>query len=225
MAEYSYFCGMVTIQPFTFNALAENTYVVFDETKECVIIDPGCYDREEKTEISNFIEEEKLKVKYLLNTHCHVDHVLGNHFIKEKYRVSLLIHPDDAITLRSVSAYAPMYGFQSYEPSEADQFIKEGDVIKFGNTSLKVLFLPGHAPGHVGFYESNEKVILSGDVLFDGSIGRTDLPGGNFQTLMHSIQQKMFLLPDETEVFPGHGPTTTIGKEKVSNPFCALSLS
>lgn len=219
------FADMLHIQPFTFNALAENTYVVFDETLECVIIDPGCYDREEKAELAEFIDSEKLIVKYLLNTHGHVDHVLGNAFIKDKYKVPLLIHTEDAATLRSVSVYAPMYGFQNYQPSEADQFLKEGDTITFGNISLKVLFLPGHAPGHIGFYEATEKIILSGDVLFDSSIGRTDLPGGNFQTLMHSIRQKMFLLPDETVVFPGHGPTTTIGKEKVSNPFCALSLS
>jgi glyoxylase-like metal-dependent hydrolase (beta-lactamase superfamily II) len=216
---------MLRVETFTFNAFSENTYVVYDDTKECVIIDPGCYSREEQNELSDFIEEEKLTVKYLLNTHCHIDHVLGNYYVKEKYKVPLILHEKDAATLKSVSVYAPLYGFQGYQPTEPDQLIKEGDIIKFGATEWSVLFLPGHAPGHVGFYDEKEKMIFSGDVLFESSIGRTDLPGGNFKTLIESIQQKLFLLPEETIVFPGHGPTTTIGKEKVSNPFCALSLS
>ena len=117
-----------------------------------------------------------------------------------------------------------MYGFENYHEAEPDQFLNEGDTVAFGNALLKVLFLPGHAPGHIGFYNEKEKIILSGDVLFDGSVGRADLPGGNFNTLISSIHQKMFVLPDETIVYAGHGPSTTIGKEKVSNPFCALSL-
>ncbi len=216
---------MLSIQTFTFNAFAENTYLAYDETKECVIIDPGCYSREEQYELTEFIESEKLRVKYLLNTHCHVDHVLGNYFIKDKYRVPFLMHEQDFATLKSVKLYAPMYGFPSYHEAEPDGFLKEGEEVKFGNARWKILFLPGHAPGHIGFYDDKEKIIFGGDVLFDSSIGRTDLPGGNFNTLLHSIQQKLFLLPDDVVVYPGHGPTTTIGKEKISNPYCALSLS
>jgi glyoxylase-like metal-dependent hydrolase (beta-lactamase superfamily II) len=216
---------MLQIETFTFNALSENTYVVYDDTKECVVIDPGCFSRDEQNEISGFIESEKLLVKYLLNTHCHVDHVLGNYYIKDKYKVPLLIHKDDAPVLKAVKVYAPLYGFEGYTEAEPDHFISEGEELKFGSTTFKILFLPGHSPGHVGFYQEEKKIILSGDVLFDSSIGRTDLPGGNYETLMQSIQQKLFSLPSEVIVYPGHGIPTTIGKEKVSNPFCALSLS
>jgi hydroxyacylglutathione hydrolase len=216
---------MLQVETFTFNAFSENTYVVYDETKECVVIDPGCFSRDEQNELVDFIESEKLSVKYLLNTHCHIDHVIGNYFVKEKYRVPLLIHKNDEPVLRAVKAYAPVYGFQGYTEAEPDRFITEGEILKFGNIEFKIIFLPGHAPGHVGFYSEEAKIILSGDVLFDSSIGRTDLPGGNFETLINSIHQKLFSLPDEVIVYPGHGIPTTIGKEKISNPFCALSLS
>jgi glyoxylase-like metal-dependent hydrolase (beta-lactamase superfamily II) len=215
---------MLSIQTFTFNAFSENTYVVSDETKDAVIIDPGCYSREEQQELSAFIETNGLKIKFILNTHCHIDHVLGNYFTKDKFKAPLLIHQIEDAQLRAVKNYAPVYGFTNYSPAEPDQFIGEADAIKFGNTSWKILFLPGHAPGHVGFYDEKEKIMFSGDVLFSGSIGRTDLPGGNFDTLIRSIHQKLFTLPDEVEVYPGHGPTTTIGEEKISNPYCALSL-
>lgn len=216
---------MLQVETFTFNAFSENTYVVYDETNEGVIIDPGCFSREEEKELSEFIESEKLTVKYLLNTHCHIDHVVGNYFVKEKYKVPLLIHKNEEQVLRAVKAYAPVYGFQGYSEAEPDRFISEGEVLKFGNTSFKILFLPGHAPGHIGFYNEESKIILSGDVLFESSIGRTDLPGGSLETLINSIHQKLFSLPNEVIVYPGHGIPTTIGKEKVSNPFCALSLS
>jgi glyoxylase-like metal-dependent hydrolase (beta-lactamase superfamily II) len=219
-----YLCPMLSIQTFTFNAFSENTYVVFDETHEAVIIDPGCYSREEQKELSLFIEENNLKVKLILNTHCHIDHVLGNNFVKEKYKAPLLLHKIEEAQLRAVKNYASVYGFDGYREAEADQFIDEKDVIAFGNTKWKILFLPGHSPGHVGFYDEKEKVIFSGDVLFEHSIGRTDLPGGNFDTLIKSIHQNLFTLPDEVVVYCGHGPSTTIGEEKISNPFCALSL-
>jgi len=215
---------MLSIQTFTFNAFSENTYVVFDETREAVIIDPGCYSREEQHELSSFIEGQQLKVKYILNTHCHIDHVLGNDFAKNKYKAPLLIHKTEEATLKSVKNYAPLYGFDGYREAEPDKFIDEKDLIEFGNTSWKILFLPGHAPGHIGFYDEKEKIIFSGDVLFAGSIGRTDLPGGDFDILIQSIHQKLFALPDEVIAYTGHGPTTTIGEEKISNPFCALSL-
>lgn len=213
---------MISLQIFTFNALQENTYVLYDETGACVIIDPGCYERYEQDELTTFIKEKNLKVERLLNTHCHVDHVLGNAFVKRTYGVPLAIHEIDAATLRAVAIYAPMYGFMQYEPSEPDSFLKEGDIVHFGASQLAVLFVPGHAPGHIAFYNEEQKICIAGDVLFKQSIGRTDLPGGNFNTLIQSIHTKLFPLGDAVTVYPGHGDYTTIGYEKRFNPFCAL---
>lgn len=213
---------MLQLQSFVFNPLQENTYVLFDETKECVIIDPGCYEREEQYDLADFIETNQLKVVKLLNTHGHVDHVLGNAFVKETYKTKLYIHEQDAATLKAVKVYAPHYGFFQYQEAEADIYLKEGEAVTFGNQSLHVLFVPGHAPGHIAFYDAASKILIGGDVLFYNSIGRTDLPGGNYDTLIDSIHQKFFTLPDDITVYPGHGPETTIGYEKKTNPFCAL---
>lgn len=210
---------MIKIAQFTFNAFQENSYVLFDETKECVIIDPGCYEKAEQIELQNFIQENDLKVVKLLNTHCHIDHVLGNSFVKETYKVDLYIHKEDEATLLSVKSYAPSYGFPMYQEATADLFLKEGDVVTFGNSKLEVLFVPGHAPGHIVFVNKEQKFCINGDVLFQRSIGRTDLPGGNHETLLKNIREKMFALPDDIVVFTGHGPSTTIGEEKRENPF------
>lgn len=215
---------MLSIKTFEFNPFAENTYLVYDGTHQAVIIDPGCYEQSEKQVLSQFVEENKLTIKFLLNTHCHIDHVLGNDFVKNKYQVPLLIHAKEEPVLRAVKSYASNYGFNQYAEALPDQFLAEGDTVSFGNTTWSVLFLPGHAPGHIGFYDATEKKIFAGDVLFYRSIGRTDLPGGNHQTLIDSIQKKLFLLPDEVAVYPGHGDTTTIGEEKMYNPFCALPI-
>ncbi len=214
---------MLEIYSFAFNPFQENTYVLFDETGECVVIDPGCSDSEERAELASFVDEHHLSVKLLLNTHCHVDHVLGNYFVKEKYKVKLLIHKNDEPILRAVKVYAPNYGIADYTEGLPDDYLEEGQIIRFGNTELKVLFVPGHSPGHVAFYHEKSKSVIGGDVLFYNSIGRTDLPGGNFDTLIESIHQKLFTLPDDTRVFPGHGPATTIGTEKRTNPFCAIA--
>jgi hydroxyacylglutathione hydrolase len=213
---------MLKLQRFEFNPLQENTYVLFDSSGECVIIDPGCYDAQEKDDLAQFITENNLTVKMLLNTHGHVDHVLGNAFVKEKYKVKLYIGKEDEATLRAVKVYAPHYGFFQYEEAEPDEFLKEGDVVKFGQQQLTVLFVPGHAPGHIAFYHEEQKLIIAGDVLFYNSIGRTDLPGGNFDTLIKSIHDKLFTLPNDVVVYPGHGPETSIGFEKKTNPFCGL---
>lgn len=214
---------MVQIQSFTFNAFQENTYVLYDDTKECVIIDPGCYEKEEKQELTDFIKIHNLKVTELLNTHCHVDHVLGNKFIKEYYGVKLTHHRLEEPILRAVKTYAPNYGFFMYEEAEGDRYVEEGDKIRFGNTTLDIIFVPGHAPGHIAFYNQKEKICLSGDVLFYDSIGRTDLPGGNFDTLIKSIREKLFLMDEDVVIYPGHGPTTMIGREKKHNPFVGLN--
>ena len=213
---------MVEIKSFTFNPFMENTYVLFDETKEAVIIDPGCYEPEEKKLLMDFIKEERLKPKFLLNTHCHIDHVLGNAFIRESFGIPLMIGENEVETLKAVESYASSYGFQGYQSTQADSLLKDGDTVVFGDTTLSHVFVPGHAPGHIAFYDDTKTFIIGGDVLFDGSIGRTDLPGGDLDTLINSIHSEFFKFPEETIVYSGHGMPTTIGKEKASNPFCAI---
>ena len=213
---------MIAIEIFTFNALQENTYVLYDETKECIIIDAGCYDKDEQNELKAFISENNLKPVMLVNTHSHVDHVLGVKFLKDLYHLKFYIHKIDEETLRSVKLYSRLYGFPNYQEPEANGFIAEGEKIKFGNSELDIFFTPGHAPGHVVFVNKEQKICIAGDVLFKGSVGRSDLPGGNHETLIKSIHEKLFVLPDDTIVFPGHGPETTIGREKKTNPYCAI---
>ncbi len=214
---------MVKVKSFEFNPFGENTYVISDDTKEAVIIDPGCYETNEKKELDDFIKSEQLNVVLLLNTHCHIDHVLGNDHIKSKYNIPFLIHEKERHMLRAVNAYAPNYGFHAYREIQPDKLIDERDEITWGNSRMNILLLPGHSPGHLGFYHPDQKILIVGDVLFNGSIGRTDLPGGDMTTLISSIRQKLFALPDEVIVYPGHGPTTTLGKEKKTNPFCAIN--
>lgn len=209
----------MNIQIFTFNALQENTYLLWDDSKECVIIDAGCYDREEQQELVDFITKEGLKPSLLLSTHSHIDHVLGNYFLKVKYQIPLKIHRKDEDTLRAVKTYAPMYGLPLYQEQLQDDYFTEGEQIKFGNTVLEILFVPGHAPGHVAFYHVATGSCIAGDVLFAGSVGRADLPGGNFETLIKSIKTELYPLGDDTKIYPGHGPATTIGREKKSNPY------
>lgn len=210
------------VKKFTFNPFQENTYVVFDETKEAVIIDPGCYESHEEQELFDFIEQNDLLVKELLNTHCHIDHVLGNHEVAKKYELTLKIHKKDLVTLESVDSYSHLYGFHNYKKSPQPEFIDENDVIKFGNSKFKILFGPGHCPGHIAFYSPENNFMISGDILFQGSFGRVDLPGGDFNTLKDSILNTLFKLPDETVVFCGHGPETTIGIERQTNPMNQL---
>ena len=211
------------IKYFEFNPFAENTYVLHDSTDEAVIIDPGCYEKQEQDILVNYISDHGLQVVKVLNTHCHIDHVLGNQFVKDKYDVKLVIHKDDLPLLRSVKSYAPNYGFNMYKEAEADEFYSDGDTFKFGESSLEVIHVPGHAPGHIALVHHDSKSIINGDVLFRSSIGRTDLPGGDYDTLIDSIQGKLFNLPDDYTVYCGHGPTTTIGLEKRTNPFCKLN--
>lgn len=214
---------MIEIKSFPFNPFAENTYVLHDTaTMEAVIIDPGCYEQEEQQQLKGYIEAKQLNVTKLLNTHAHIDHVLGNAWVKATYGVSLYLHPQDEQTLRAVETYAPAYGFARYTPSTPDEWLKEGEAVKVGDEKLEVLFVPGHAPGHVVFFHAGQKFCINGDCLFQGSIGRTDLPGGDHDTLIRNIRTKLFQLPDETVVYCGHGPETTIGHEKKYNPFCKI---
>ncbi len=211
---------MSLVASFTFNPFQENTYVLHDETKECVIIDPGCLTDVEKLELSTFIEKEGLKPVRLINTHCHVDHVFGNHFISKKYNLELEIHEGELPVLKAVPQISMMYGIPFNDPlSKPGRFIEEGELIEFGNTKLQSIFTPGHSPASLSFYNEAAGYLIAGDVLFYGSIGRTDLPGGDFNTLISSIKDKLFPLGDEVVVYPGHGPKTTIGFEKQNNPF------
>jgi hydroxyacylglutathione hydrolase len=208
------------IEKFTFNAFSENTFIVSDNTKECIIIDPGCYNEHEKNELVKYVTDNHLKPVMLINTHCHIDHVFGNKFAAEKWGLELQINKLELEILESSSDVAKLYGFENYETSpNATIFLNEHDEIKFGESKLEILFTPGHSPGHIALHSSKDKILISGDVLFSNSIGRTDLPGGNYDTLIKSIKEKILLLQDETIVFCGHGPSTTIGSEKLNNPF------
>jgi len=211
---------MIIIKIFTFNAYSENTYVLYDETNECVIIDPGMYDGSEQNTLAAFIKEKTLKPVLLLNTHCHLDHVFGNKFVFDTWGLKPQFHVAELPILQVVPGYAPQMGFTRYELSpEPETFLPETGTISFGNSHLELIFAPGHSPAHLCFYSKNDRFLIGGDVLFYGSIGRTDLPGGNHQQLIHNIKEKLFVLPDDCKVYPGHGPATTIGFEKQNNPF------
>ncbi|MFT3908792.1 MAG: MBL fold metallo-hydrolase [Ferruginibacter sp.] len=210
---------MLKIKSFEFSPIQENTYILYNDLNECAIIDPGCYFDDEKDELAAFITEMDLKPVMLLNTHCHLDHVFGNKFIAEKYNLKLQIHPGEKLVLD----YAPISGLTYNMPFDNYQgdliLLKEGDTIKLGTDELKILLTPGHSPGSLSFYCEKDKFVISGDALFYRSIGRTDLPGGDHETLLKNIREKLFTLPNETKVYSGHGPVTMIGDEKKFNPF------
>lgn len=213
---------MLKIESFTFNAFQENTFVVSDQTNECIIIDPGCYEKSEGDTLIDYIKDEALKVTAIINTHCHIDHVLGNYRMKEVFKTKLWINRIEEPFLRAVKSYASNYGFNQYQETSPDGFIDEKEFVKVGTHELEVLFVPGHSPGHIALYNEQEKILLAGDVLFRNSIGRTDLPGGDHDTLIRSIQHNLFQLPDDVTVYCGHGPETTIGYEKKNNPYCSI---
>ncbi len=210
---------MLKIKSFTFNPFEENTYIVYDEHGEGVLIDPGCYEPEEERELDKFLQAQHIELTHLLNTHCHVDHVLGNQWAKDKYGLELWIHQNEMPVLKSVEVYAPSYGFTKYQSSVNDHFLEEGQEIKVGTGKLKVIFVPGHAPGHVVFYDKESNQAICGDTLFRRSIGRTDLPGGDHELLLKKIKEELFTLPDETILHPGHGTHTQVAFEKEYNPF------
>jgi glyoxylase-like metal-dependent hydrolase (beta-lactamase superfamily II) len=207
------------IKTFTFNDFSENTYILYDETHECVIIDPGCNSLREQEELTDFISNANLKPMHLINTHCHIDHILGNQFVSEKYQLKLTSHKKEQAVLDAGQTTAMMYHIPYTKSPDITIFIDEGDHVKFGKSELQVLFTPGHSPASVSLFCKESNILVVGDVLFQGSIGRTDLPGGNFETLTRVIRAKFFTLPDETVVYPGHGGDTTIGIEKRTNPF------
>ena len=196
-----------------------NTYLIFDDSKEAVVIDPGNYEAYENELISKFIDENKLQLKKIILTHCHIDHCLGNKYLNEKYGAELLIPFDERDLYKNVENIATLFGFANYSHLDENEYLKEKDKIEFGNIKLDVLFLPGHSPGHLAFYFKNDNLCFSGDVLFYNSIGRTDLPGGDHDTLINSIKNKLFLLNPNTIIYPGHGQKTILKNEMKDNPF------
>jgi glyoxylase-like metal-dependent hydrolase (beta-lactamase superfamily II) len=207
------------IKKFTFNPIQENMYIIYDETKECIIIDPGCYFHHEREELVDFVSENNLKPIKLINTHCHLDHICGNKYVAETWGLKLEASFLDEYNLeRSIQA-GKLYNMpiEPSPPIEVD--LKEGDEIRFGNSLLTILFTPGHSAGSLSFYSEEHQILIAGDVLFRMSIGRTDLPGGDFDTLISTIKTKLFILPEETIVYSGHGDETTIGDEMKNNPF------
>jgi hydroxyacylglutathione hydrolase len=213
---------MLTVKAFSFNPVEENTYILYNEKKQCCIIDPGCYFPEEEEKLKKFIAENGLLPVLLLNTHCHLDHVFGNKLVHDTWGLKLHIHEKEKQMLDLAPASGEMWQlpFENYKGDLI--FINENSDITIGDDKIETRFTPGHSPGHVCFYVKDGNFAVSGDVLFNGSIGRTDLPGGDFHTLITSIQTQLFTLPDETKIYPGHGPMTTIGFEKMNNPFVKL---
>jgi len=208
------------IQAFEFSPFSENTYVIADDaTRDAVIIDPGCYEQAEKEALSQFITNNQLTVRHLLLTHAHLDHVFGVAYVKRKYNVKAYLHELDQMVYNDVPTRCAVFGLRGYEPSEIDAHLTEGDQIKFGSIVLDVVFVPGHAPGHVAYINHAERYIVGGDVLFQRSIGRTDFPYSNHADLVNSIRTEFYTLPDDYTVYAGHGEPTTIGQEKRSNPF------
>ena len=210
---------MLHIHQFTFNPVQENTYVLYNEKGAACIIDPGCYFSSEEQALKNFIQNTNLTPVLLLNTHCHLDHVFGNRFVQHEWNLTLHLHPLEKGVLDVAPASGKLWGmpFESYDGDL--KYLNEGDAVTLGDDVLEVLFTPGHSPGSICFYSKAHKFLIGGDVLFNGSVGRTDLPGGDFKTLEKSIKTKLYTLPADVVVYPGHGDSTTIGAEMQTNPF------
>ncbi|MDR1552824.1 MAG: MBL fold metallo-hydrolase [Prevotellaceae bacterium] len=209
---------MIQLLKFQFNPIDENTYMVYDDTCECIIIDAGCSNEHENKILQKAIADKRLLPKKLVCTHGHFDHIMGNHFICDTYLIETYIHKDELSNFQRATSYSSFFDVNIIQPPVPQKFLRDGDEIKFGRSSFKVIFTPGHTRGGICLYSEENKLLFSGDTLFAGSIGRTDLPGGDYDVLMNSIK-KLMLLPENTNVFCGHGPKTTIGYEKQKNPF------
>ncbi len=216
---------MISIKKFVFNAFQVNAYVLYDETNECIIIDPSVSSDEEFLQITRFIKNNKLNPKLIINTHAHIDHIIGNWQIAMHYKIKLAAHNKCNDFLQHASEFAKSFGLPMEAVKPIDLYLEDGFKVKFGMSCLKVLYTPGHADCSICLYSKNDKFVISGDVLFYESIGRTDLKTGNYDLLQKSIWEKLFILPDETRVLPGHGPETVIGYEKVNNPFVAIGMN
>lgn len=206
---------------FGFSLFGINTYVVVDEaTKKCAVVDPGMIEPEEENALVNYIERNGLTVTHVINTHLHVDHAVGDKFVADKFKVPVLGHKSDETLGARMQQQAMMFGMrEKLDAVSLTSYLEDGDKVKVGEGELDVLHVPGHSPGSIALYDPEGRYVIVGDALFDGSIGRTDLPGGDFRTLINSIRSKLLTLPDDTTVYPGHGPATTIGREKKYNPY------
>ena len=208
------------IQIFVNNPWEENTVVLYDDTKEAAVIDCGCFLDEERKAVQSFLTKKGLKPVVLLNTHLHPDHIFGNGFMKETYGLETQAGEEDDFLIRHAVEYAAMLGNTGIpQPPELGKFLKDGDIIRFGESELEAIAVPGHSPGGLCFYSKKDKLLIAGDVLFAGSVGRSDLPGGNGTQLLEAIRTRLFVLEGDVKVVPGHGPATTIEKEKKHNPF------
>lgn len=210
---------MIQLKKMVFNSFQVNTYIIFDDTGECVIVDPANYEPSEDQALSAFISEHNLKPVLNLNTHCHIDHILGINHVGKSFNIPLHTHENEAKLLKNAQLMGKVFGFKLEELPVIDQFIGHGEMITFGHSELKALHVPGHSAGSLAFYSGEGNFVITGDALFAGSIGRTDLPGGDYDTLMESITTHLFSLPEETSVWPGHGESSTIGREIADNPF------
>ncbi len=210
---------MIKIEKFVVNPLGENSFIISDETGECIFVDPGYFYDEEHVEVKDYIKNNNLTPVKITNTHCHFDHIMGVEFVRYEFKIPFLAHADDVFWVEKAIDQGKMFGFEMEPVAPVDDFLVEHEFVEFGNTKLKIIHVPGHSPGHVVFYSEPDKKLIAGDVLFYGSIGRTDLPGGDYDTLILNIKNKLFDLPDDTIVYCGHGPETTIGFEKKTNPF------
>ncbi len=210
---------MTSVTCLTLNPLQENTYIVSDEHQQAIIFDPGCYDSAEEKILFDLILTKNLNVEKVINTHCHLDHVFGNKAVLERYECPFLIHRGELEMLNACSVVAQSYGMHCAPSPAPSGFLEEGDTISLGDAVFKVLFTPGHSPASICLYNEVENYVIAGDVLFRESIGRYDLPGGNQEILYQSIRTQLYMLPDDTIIYPGHGPETTIGHEKKNNPF------
>lgn len=212
---------MIKIKTFYFNDLRECTYVLWDETGEAIIVDPGCHSESERERLVKFIEGEKLTPVKIVQTHGHFDHIMGNAFVAKRWNLKTYIHPLDKGHLERASQYTQMFGYTIEQPSSDTLDLEDGGVVEFGKSRLRVIHTPGHTRGGVCLYseDENDKFVLTGDTLFAGSIGRTDLPGGDYDQLMESLLSKLVVIGGDYKVYPGHGPATTIGVEMETNPF------
>jgi hydroxyacylglutathione hydrolase len=210
---------MLSVIQFTFNPFQENTYIIKNELNECWIIDPGMYDTNEVNQVINHLISKDLKVQAIINTHAHLDHIFGVDALVERFNIPFFIHEKELAVLNHAANSAQMFGFNFRGVKTVPQFIKEKEILHLGKDELEIRFVPGHSPGSIAFYNANNNWVISGDALFSGSIGRTDLPGGDYDTLINSIKAQLLNLPPDTIVYSGHGSTTTIGTEKKNNPF------
>ncbi|MCF8377965.1 MAG: MBL fold metallo-hydrolase [Bacteroidales bacterium] len=210
---------MIHIKTFVFNAFSVNTYLIYNEQKECIIIDAACNSADEISKLEKCIESNDLTLIALANTHGHMDHLAGIKYFKEKYNIPFYLAKEDEFLVGSAVSHAALFGLKIEQPPYPDKYLREGECFCLGEDRIEMLLVPGHSPGSIVFHFPEQSMLITGDVLFAGSIGRTDLPGGNYNTLIEGIKSKLLVLNGEAVFYPGHGPSSTIGEEKMHNPF------